>query len=126
MAAAIDLWVLRRLLESRQLTPGAVGALRAVLAGNVVAAPVAAKWGNTSFVEIFEGNRWRFKVHKLVTLADLCWLFKEYCTATEIYHWYCHAYKAITKRAHPKGSPDRQAAAKLRKRETGYYGFRRR
>ena len=43
VAVGMDRWATRRLLESGQLAPDAAGALRAVLAGNVVTESVAAK-----------------------------------------------------------------------------------
>eukprot|EP00959_Pyramimonas_sp_CCMP1952_P096001 2007057-Pyramimonas_sp.AAC.1 len=43
--AGVDRWATRRLLESGELAADAAGALRAVLAGNVVTEAVAAKWG---------------------------------------------------------------------------------
>ena len=91
-------------------------------AGAVVPLQDATRLGNTTFVE-YRGGAWVFKKHRLISLPELVWDWKETHTATEIYFWYMHAKKVIKKRSHPKGSQDRRDAAKLRHREQGRWGF---
>ena len=56
-----------------------------------------------------------------VTLGQLFRDFGEYYTAMDIMCWYFHAPKVARKRAHPVGSADERAAARVRKEVYGTY-----
>ncbi len=68
-------------------------------------------------------GHWRRQA-KVTVLARLFYdLGKEY-TAQELLWWWLHAYKIVKKREHST-VPDRQAAAQIRKKKFGHYGFSR-
>ena len=82
----------------------------------------ARELGNTLLIT-FLPDHWKYRAHKMISLPELFWEFRRQATATELYFWYAHAVKCIKKRSHPKGNPDRVAAARLRHQETGHYGL---
>ena len=58
-----------------------------------------------------EAGHWRLHGQS-VTMGELFLQFGEKSNAQELMHWWCHAYKVCTKREHPKGSAEIQAASR--------------
>ena len=56
-------------------------------------------------------------------LAEVFASFGDRYTAKQLYRYYLAARILVHKRAHGKSAPERSAAAQLRYRATGRYGF---
>ena len=59
----------------------------------------------------------------VITLPGLLLSLGDSFHAEELYHFYCMLPLVSTKRQHPWGTTDRHAAALLRKRDHGHFGF---
>ena len=84
--------------------------------------------GSTMIVRFAPNARaghWRLSGGGVITLMELFMKLGERYTAQELFCWYYHAQKIVTKRPHAWGSPDVRDAARLRYQIYNHWGHRR-